>query len=150
MIAKITDGVLATLGNGELLQFHIDNGYEQVEDIAVDAEGNYYAYYTDYTTPDMDKINASELGERLKEWKIERATAVDNIVVEFNGSSFQGNEKSQDRMSRAINALPDDETTVNWVTSDNSVEQLTKLDLQAILALSGAEQSRLWVEGRPS
>ena len=150
MIAKLTNGVLATLGNGELLQFHIDNGYELIEDIAVDAEGNYYTYYTDYATPDMDRIASSELGELVKEWKVQRAAAVDSIVVEFNGSSFQGDEKSQDRMSRAINALPDEDTTVNWVTSDNTVEQLTKSDLQAILGLSGAEQSRLWVEGRPS
>ena len=56
MIAKFTDGVLNTLGNGELTQIHIDLGYSQIDEalIATDTDGKYFKYYL--TTPDADGI----------------------------------------------------------------------------------------------
>jgi len=84
-----------------------------------------------------------------QELKSQRSTAVDSIEVTYNGVIYQGDELSQGRLSRAISALPDDTTTTTWVAKDNSVHQLTRVDLKTILALSGAEQSRLWNLGRP-
>lgn len=80
----------------------------------------------------------------LKEKKELRTLLVANIEVEYNGIVYQGDETSQDRMSRAINGLPDDTTTISWKAKDNSSKELTRLDLKEILFLSGQEQTRIW------
>lgn len=76
--------------------------------------------------------------------KSNRTAAVENIEVEYNGIVYQGDEISQDRMSRAINGLPDDTTTISWKAKDNSSRELTRLDLKEILFLAGQEQTRIW------
>ena len=76
--------------------------------------------------------------------KTNRTTLVENIEVEYNGVVYQGDETSQDRMSRAINGLPDDVTTVSWKAKDNSSQELTRLDLKEILFLAGQEQTKIW------
>lgn len=85
----------------------------------------------------------------LAAWKQQREELVTNIEVTHNGVIYQGDETSQDRMSRAINALPDDTATVPWVAKDNSVQNLTKPDLKTILFAAGQEQTLIWNDGRP-
>ena len=80
----------------------------------------------------------------VKEKKELRTLLVANIEVEYNGIVYQGDEISQDRMSRAINGLPDDTTTISWKAKDNSSKELTRLDLKEILFLAGQEQTRIW------
>lgn len=80
----------------------------------------------------------------LKEKKELRTLLVANIEVEYNGIVYQGDETSQDRMSRAINGLPDDTTTISWKAKDNSSKELTRLDLKEILFLAVQEQTRIW------
>ena len=76
--------------------------------------------------------------------KANRTILVENIEVEYNGVVYQGDETSQDRLSRAINGLPDDTTTISWKAKDNSSQELTRLDLKEILFLAGQEQTRIW------
>lgn len=103
------------------------------------------------TKAELDaEIAEQSYQQALSEWKRNRQQLVDNILVEYNGVTYQGDEKSQDRMSRAINGLPDDVTTVPWIAYDNSVHQLNKADLKQILFLAGVQQSTIWNEGRPS
>ena len=66
------------------------------------------------------------------------------IEVEYDGVIYQGDETSQDRMSRAINGLPDDIATILWRAKDNSSHQLTRLDLKEILFLAVQEQTKIW------
>jgi hypothetical protein len=73
-----------------------------------------------------------------------RDLAVSNILVEYQGVVYQGDEISQDRMNRAINGLPDDITTITWKDVDNNFQQLTRIDLKEILFLAGQEQTRIW------
>lgn len=80
----------------------------------------------------------------LKEKKELRTLLVENIEVEYNGIVYQGDETSQDRISRAINGLPDDTTTMSWKAKDNSSKELTRLDLKEILFLAVQEQTRIW------
>ena len=80
----------------------------------------------------------------VKEKKELRTLLVANIEVEYNGIVYQGDEISQDRMSRAINGLPDDTTTISWKAKDNSSKELTRLDLKEILFLAGQEQTKIW------
>lgn len=70
---------------------------------------------------------------------------VKDIEVEYNGVIYQGDETSQDRMSRAINGLPDEVSTIYWKAKDNSVLALNKLDLKKILYLAVQEQTKIWI-----
>ena len=82
------------------------------------------------------------------EWKANRELLVSQIEVEYNGYIYQGDETSQDRMSRALAVLPDDMNTT-WRTSDNQNVSISKDDLKEILFLSGQEQTRIWFENEP-
>lgn len=82
-------------------------------------------------------------------WKQARAEAAQNIkVTTAAGNTFDGDEESQARMARAILGLeaigPD--AVVTWVLADNSVIEATAAELREALALSGAEQAKLWVK----
>jgi len=79
--------------------------------------------------------------------KAARAAAVGNIkVTTAAGNTFDGDETSQTRMSRAILVLSTGfAATVPWVLADNTVIQATAAELTEALALTGAEQARLWV-----
>lgn len=79
--------------------------------------------------------------------KAARQTAVDNIrVTTAAGNTFDGDETSQTRMSRAILVLSTGAAaSVPWVLADNSVIQADIAELTEALALAGAEQARLWV-----
>lgn len=83
---------------------------------------------------------------RIQEAKSLRQAEVDAIVVTTtSGKSFDGDEKSQDRMSRAINALNNLEQTL-WVLSDNSPTLVSREELQEALRLAGAAQTAIWVK----
>ena len=79
--------------------------------------------------------------------KAARQTAVDNIKVTTQaGNTFDGDETSQTRMSRAILVLSTGAAaSVPWVLADNTVIQADISELTEALALAGAEQARLWV-----
>lgn len=85
-----------------------------------------------------------DLEYRLLQIKNNRQIQVSNIEVKYNGVIYQGDETSQDRMSRAINGLPDDTTTISWKAKDNSSQELNRLDLKEILFLAVQEQTRIW------
>ena len=79
--------------------------------------------------------------------KAARAAAVEAITVTTQaGNTFDGDEASQARMSRAIMVLSTGAAAaVPWVLADNTVIQATAAELTEALALAGAEQARLWV-----
>lgn len=76
-------------------------------------------------------------------YKTIRQNIVDNIEVIYNEIIYQGDEKSQDRMSRAIVGM-DDEDTIKWTAKDNSRVVLLRSDLKQILRLASIEQTKLW------
>ena len=132
------------------------NGFPYVKTYAMQADGTRYIHYLDTPDengvyqPDNVKINADISISTYNEWKTARNDAVDNIEVTYNNVVYQGDEKSQDRMARAIIALHDNTTTIDWVAKDNSITPLTKIDLQSILVQAGSIQSQLWNAGRPN
>nr|DAH26349.1 MAG TPA: protein of unknown function DUF4376 [Caudoviricetes sp.] len=86
----------------------------------------------------------------MSEAKTDRAEAVARITVEVDGMVFDGDEKAQDRMARAITMfqasnLPDDYTTA-WVLADNTVAQVTVNQLAQALLLAGQKQTELWTK----
>lgn len=96
----------------------------------------------------LDDGKAAEVA--MTEAKTERTDAVSKITVEVDGLVFDGNETSQDRMTRAItmytsSGLPPD-TTTEWVLADNTVANVTVNQLAKALLLAGQKQSELWVK----
>jgi predicted carbohydrate-binding protein with CBM5 and CBM33 domain len=82
-----------------------------------------------------------------EELKAEREAAVAAIKVTTQaGHTFDGDEVSQGRMSRAIIALSTGlAPSVNWVLADNSVIQATAAELTEALVLAGQAQAQIWV-----
>lgn len=87
-----------------------------------------------------EEINA----EKLLMAKSERADYVSKIVVEVDGMMFDGDETSQDRMARSVVALNDDTETVQWVLADNTIAQVTRVQLKQALRLAGEAQTAIW------
>lgn len=88
--------------------------------------------------------------KKLEEAKAERATAVSQILVEVDGMVFQGDEESQQRLSRTITAATatgasmEDKTT--WVLADNTIARVSIAQLARALRLAGEKQTELWTK----
>ena len=88
--------------------------------------------------------------KKLEDAKSERATAVGNIKVWVDGMEFDGDEVSQERLSRTITAATatgasmDDYMT--WVLADNTIAQVTIAQLAQALRKAGEKQTELWTK----
>ena len=68
------------------------------------------------------------------------------LVTTISGKVFDGDEKSQDRMVRAIQvAAITGLTETQWKLADNSIVMVTLDELKEALALAGQEMSRIWL-----
>lgn len=68
-------------------------------------------------------------------------------VTTSTGKVFDGDEKSQERILRAINiATITGDTTTQWKMADNTIIEVTLEELKEALALAGKEMSRIWLE----
>ena len=84
----------------------------------------------------------------MSEAKTERTEAVSRITVEVDGMIFDGDETSQERMSRTVaiataNGMPMT-TGTTWVLADNTVAQVTLRQLAQACLLAGQKQTELW------
>jgi biopolymer transport protein ExbD len=96
-----------------------------------------------------DKLDIQEKVAR-EEYKVSRAERVASIIVETeSGKVFDGDEISQGRMARAILGLQSqpEGTTVTWVLADNSVADVTIVELTEALTKAGLRQTEIWTEG---
>ena len=86
--------------------------------------------------------------EELAQAKAERADAVSKIVVTVDGMTFDGDEISQERMSRTITAAvatgEDMSATTTWVLADNTVAKVSIKQLAQALRAAGEQQTKLW------
>lgn len=124
--------------------------YEEIPEPAAPedySEETYYrtevedAPYVTYTKKSEEQL--AELA--MSKAKIQREQAVQEITVTTAaGNEFDGDEKSQDRMTRAIAAMSDTDT-VPWVLADNSIIQVQKSELVEALKLAGMRMTELWV-----
>jgi len=79
--------------------------------------------------------------------KISKINNVANIkVTTSSGNVFDGDERSQDRLARAINvAQITGLTETEWKLADNTTATVTLDELKEALALAGLEMSRIWL-----
>lgn len=80
-----------------------------------------------------------------EQWKQERQQAVDAITVEVDGLIFDGDELSQNRMTRAATLAQSPEETVSWILADNSVATVTADQLRRAAREAGRVQETLWI-----
>ena len=90
---------------------------------------------------------AQELVEQeLAKAKADRAEAVATITVEVDGMMFDGDEKAQERMARAVTLADSPEETTEWVLHDNTVAIVTAEQLRKACKLAGKAQTALWTK----
>lgn len=115
----------------------------------LEIEQDYFEFDVNYTykiennnivkTKRMDEIYLKAINKK------NMSLAISKIEIEYNGIIYQGDETSQDRISRTLNGMPDTETIL-WKAKDNSIQTLTKEDLRIILYKAGQEQTRILLE----
>lgn len=122
--------------------FLINNGYimldieNPISNIIENEDGTVTTVFRELIEDDFKSYNEQN-------YKTIRQNIVDNIEVIYNEIIYQGDEKSQDRMSRTIVGM-DDEDTIEWTAKDNSRVVLLRSDLKQILRLAGIEQTKVW------
>ena len=79
-------------------------------------------------------------------FKADRSVAVSSIKVIVDGMEFDGDEMSRFRMTTAIAAAVDDADTTKWALADNSVADVTRVQLGQALRLSGIEMENIWFQ----
>ena len=95
----------------------------------------------------MPEPTPEELVTRaLEQAKIERAAAVAAITVEVDGMIFDGDEKAQERMARAVTLADSPEETTEWVLHDNTIAIVTAEQLRKACKLAGKAQTALWTK----
>lgn len=67
------------------------------------------------------------------------------VVTTAAGRAFNGDETSQNRMSRAVTAMGDADL-VPWVLASNALDNVSRAELQEALRLSGAAMAALWIK----
>lgn len=82
--------------------------------------------------------------EMLAKAKKHRAAAVASITVEVDGMVFDGDEKAQERMARAVLIAESPEEQTEWVLSDNTVALVTADQLKRACRAAGQAQTALW------
>lgn len=93
--------------------------------------------------PTPEEIEAQKLAQA----KSDRAEAVGKITVEVDGMVFDGDEKAQSRMARAIQAaeITGAEST-HWVLADNSVSTVKVAQIKQALAKAMTVMGELWTK----
>lgn len=128
--------------NQGVVKYNIPDGYIEMK--TSQPEKYYYASSTGEWI--LDEIKKEEY--ELTSAKQDRSEAVSKITVEVDGMVFDGDEVSQERMSRTITAAKaigkKDTDTTTWVLHNNTVAQVSVNQLSQALYLAGEEQTRLW------
>ncbi len=85
-------------------------------------------------------------GQLRAEAKVARTAAVAAITVTTStGKVFDGDERSQERMTRAVMISQlTGLTSTTWTLADNSIATVTLAEMVEALALAGQAQAALW------
>jgi hypothetical protein len=141
---RAADGSYVVTKKG--LPFHVPNieGYKEL----FEAVDEYAKAHPEVVTvehpyvPTPEELAVAELDKA----KAERATAVAAITVEIDGMVFDGDEKAQERMTRAVILADSPEETTEWVLHDNTVAIVTAEQLRKACKLAGKAQTVLWIK----
>ena len=99
-------------------------------------------FWADYFSKMPD---AERAAMQLSFAKAERAASVAALTVEVDGMAFDGDEKAQERMARAVLMAESPEETTEWVLADNTVAMVTADQLRRACRAAGKLQTELWI-----
>lgn len=132
-------------------------GYKDLETSSVFTEKQLRELFPNVSFPSPfvppDGYEVVELPEAEKtpdqlrmEAKIRREQAVLNIVVTTSsGKQFDGDEQSQNRMTRAVIGMQyANAPSIPWTLADNTEVVVTLEELAEALVLAGTQQTQLW------
>lgn len=116
-----------------------DNNNATIED-----KGDYYEVVA-IPEPTLEELKAAKLAAL----KSERDTK-EVEPIEYNGNSFDYDEKARDRINAAIIALElqGDSASLAWTTADNTDATVTAADLKNIIAAVAVRSNALHVAYR--
>ena len=103
--------------------------------------------YGDLVLEDIPNLTPEQTAIKDRQARrAERSAAVKSIKVTVDGMEFDGDEVSQERMSRAFTAADNDGEQTYWTLADNTVAIVTANQLKQALRLSAQAQAQLWAE----
>lgn len=105
----------------------------------IEDKGDYYEVQA-LPEPTEEELAAAELAKA----KVDRAAAVAAITVEVDGMVFDGDEKAQERMARAVTLADSPDEQTEWVLHDNTVAIVTADQLRRACKAAGKAQTALW------
>lgn len=138
--AKISDDVTKRVFVG----FGTDTAsYEKYGFVLMDVEQGYDG---DWYVAGYAPVKPKDLveAEALAQAKAERTAAVAAITVEIDNMTFDGDEKAQERMARAVLMAESPEEQTAWVLADNTVAMVTAEQLRRACRAAGQAQTALW------
>lgn len=92
----------------------------------------------------LDDVWSILTHDPAQELKRQRTLAVNSIKVTIsNGKTFDGDERSQERMARTLIALGDG-GTIPWKLADNAFAYVTQSELREALLMAGTRQTEIW------
>lgn len=142
---EIPERHIVSVGLGNAVEFYESIGMALVDVEQSDIDGSWYV--AGYAPMKSEKQRQEEIkAEVLASAKAERATAVASITVEVDGMVFDGDEKAQERMARAVTLADSPEETTEWVLHDNTIAIVTAEQLRKACKLAGKAQTALWTK----
>lgn len=107
-------------------------------------KGEYYEVEA-IQEPTLDELKTAKLAEL----KLQRDTA-EVLPIEYNGNSYDYDEKARDRINAAIIALEMQvaEVTIEWTLADNGTATVTVNDLKMVIAAVAVRSNTLHVAYR--
>ena len=145
--AKIENAETKTVsvGAGTNATFYESIGMTLMDVEQSDIDGQWYvAGYAPMKSEEQKQKEAE--AEALEQAKAKRAAAVAAITVEVDGMVFDGDEKAQERMSRAVNMADSMDEKTEWVLHDDTVAIVTAAQLRQACRLAGKMQTALWTK----
>ena len=134
-----------SIGTGTNTAFYESIGMSIMDVEQSDIDGQWYeAGYAPKKSAEQKQKEAE--AEALAAAKAERAAAVAAITVTVDGMVFDGDEKAQERMSRAVNMADSMDEKTEWVLHDNTVAIVTAAQLRQACRLAGKAQTALWTK----
>jgi hypothetical protein len=88
--------------------------------------------------------------QTIAEINAERDKTLGDLVVDYNGARYDGDERSQLRITGAVTllSLAPAGTTQQWIDADNITRELNARDLASIGALIAAKVTQITIEYR--